>query len=150
MATADLRDRIENTISRRGVHLIDLAVRGEGKGKVVELYIDSEDGVTTDVCTEVSREVGPLIETSGVVGRSYTLTVSSPGISRPLKYPWQYKKHIGRQLTVKVHSEGGVRSLMGTMESLTEDSLVLASAASGLHEVIPLAAIVDARVKTPW
>lgn len=150
MIAAELERLIEDAISKTGVHLIDLVVRGEGKGRAVEVFIDSEEGITTEICSDVSREVDRLISSSGLVRGSYFLTVSSPGISRPLKYPWQYRKHIGRQLEMTVRSNEGVRKITGTFVSMEENGLVVKFGNGESQESIALSAIVEARVKMPW
>src|SRR5437867_1520761 len=118
MATAELAGLVENCISKHGVHLIDLVMKTDRRDRLVEIYIDSEQGITTETCSEVSREVDRLIASAGIVPDSYRLTVSSPGIARPLKYAWQYRKHIGRELALKVRSQQGVCDLTGKMESM--------------------------------
>ena len=150
MAMAELESLIEECISTQGVHLIDLAIRGEGKGKSVEVYIDSEQSITTDICSKVSREVDGLIESAGVVQGSYRLSVSSPGIARPLKFSWQYKKHIGREFEVKVQSHEGLRCIVGKLESMDDKAIVLSFGKKGEMESIELDAIVEARVRAPW
>ena len=64
MVTADLEGLVEGSISRLGVHLIDLVVKTEGQTKAVELFIDSEEGVTTELCSAVSREIDSMIESA--------------------------------------------------------------------------------------
>ena len=148
MVTADLEGLVEGSISRLGVHLIDLVVKTEGQTKSVELFIDSEEGVTTELCSAVSREIDSMIESAGIVRGSYRLTVSSPGISRPLKYGWQYKKHLGRLLDLKINSEEGPRTLVGKLESTGENEIVLTSA--NQQQTIAFDTIQEARVKAPW
>jgi ribosome maturation factor RimP len=150
MAMQELESLIEECISKQGVHLIDLVMRGEGKDKLVELYVDSEQGVTTDICSKISREVDGLIGTVGVVKGSYRLSVSSPGITRPLKYSWQYKKHIGREFEVKVQSQEGIRSIVGKLESMDDRAIVLAIGKKSEMESIVFDNIMEARVRAPW
>jgi ribosome maturation factor RimP len=146
MAAPVLESLVEDCLSKHGAHLIDLVIKNEGKGKSVEIYVDSEQGVTAEICSEISREVGGVIQSAGVVQNR--LTVSSPGISRPLKFPWQYKKHVGRQLVLKVRSADGVSDVVGKMESVNDVELVIVS--GKVPRSIAFDAIVDGRVKAPW
>lgn len=150
MATAELESLIEDCTSKHGAHLIDLVIKGEGNGKSVEIFIDAELGVTTEMCSEVSLEVDGMIESTGVVRGSYRLTVSSPGIARPLKFAWQYRKHIGRQLALKVRSQDAERSVIGKMESMDEKEIVLSPGKNSMVESIRLEEVVEARVVAPW
>ncbi len=79
MATSELESLVEDCISKLGVHLIDIVIKGDGNGKVVEMFIDSEKGVTTEICSEVSREIGGMIESSGVVQRIVSADRFVPG-----------------------------------------------------------------------
>ena len=146
MLTSNLESLVEECISKRGVHLIDLVIKDEGKGKSVEMYIDSEKGITTEICSEISREVRSVIQSACVIQNR--LTVSSPGVSRPLKYPWQYKKHVGRQFVLKVRTEDSERDVVGTLQSVDDKELLLVS--GNAPKSIPFDAIADARVKVPW
>jgi ribosome maturation factor RimP len=150
MATAELKRLIEEISSKYGVHLIDLVVKGEGKDRLLEVYVDSEQGITTAICSDISREIHRLLETSDAIHGSYRLTVSSPGIARSLKHAWQYKKHVGRRLDVKVRLQEGIRSSTGTLTSVNDKALVLATGKKDEPESIPLDEIVEAFVLAPW
>jgi ribosome maturation factor RimP len=150
MAPFELRDLIEERIAKLDVHLIDVVIKSTGSGKSVEVFVDCEKGVTTETCSEVSREIGGLIEAAGVVQGAYRLTVSSPGIERPLKYFWQYGKHVGRKLQLKVRAAAGTREVDGRLQSLNGGTIVVLSEANGAPESIPFADVIEARVKAPW
>ena len=69
--------------------------------------IDGDNGITIDDCIELSR----LIENSlDREEEDFELNVSSAGADSPLKMPRQYKRHIGRNLSVDAldgsHVEG--------------------------------------------
>lgn len=150
MAPVELQNLIENCIAKLDVHLIDVVIKGDGSAKSVEVFVDSEKGVTTEICSRVSREIGGLIEAEGAVRGPYRLTVSSPGIDRPLKYFWQYGKHVGRKMQLKVRNPGGTREVEGRLESAAGGMIVVLSGANGAHESIPFGDVVEARVKAPW
>lgn len=70
----------------------------------VEVYLDSDSGVTFRSCQKISRFLESYIDENDWLGEKYTLEVSSPGIERSLLMPRQYPKHIGRKVEVK-HGE---------------------------------------------
>ena len=70
------------------------------KTKKLEIYIDSDDAIDFDICRKVSRMVEQFLDEGKQLGEDYILEVSSPGLSRPLRLPRQYKKNIGRDVTV--------------------------------------------------
>ncbi len=74
------------------------------KGNKLEVFIDSDSGVTFDKCQRISRYLESFLDEDLMLGDNYTLEVSSPGISRPLKLPRQYRKNIGREIEITTKS----------------------------------------------
>jgi len=70
------------------------------KTKKLEIYIDSDDAVDFEICRKVSRMVEQFLDEGKQLGEDYLLEVSSPGLSRPLLLPRQFRKNIGREVTV--------------------------------------------------
>ncbi|MBK7871330.1 MAG: ribosome maturation factor [Saprospiraceae bacterium] len=70
------------------------------KANKLEVFIDSDSGVTFEKCQRISRYLESFLDEDLMLGDNYTLEVSSPGLSRPLKLPRQYRKNIGRDLEV--------------------------------------------------
>ena len=68
--------------------------------KRIAVYIDGDEGVSLDNCTRISRTLESLLDADPSLGDEYVLEVSSPGVSRPLKFLRQYAKHTGRTLQV--------------------------------------------------
>ena len=93
-------------------------------GSKVEVYIDSDEGLTLSKCQRISRKLERLIEDNSWMPDKYTLEVSSPGIDRPLKLHRQYKKNIGRTVDVKLIS--GER-LKGTLEGVNDETILIKS-----------------------
>ena len=76
--------------------IIEIAITN----KNVEISLDADAGLEIGKCQRVSRHIEHWLDTEGVLGEEYTIEVSSPGVSRPLVYPRQYPKHVGRFLDV--------------------------------------------------
>jgi ribosome maturation factor RimP len=151
MATRDiLFGPVQQSIERNGAYLIDLIVRGHPGKQVVEVFVDNETGVTTDLCAKISRSITQALDSAGVLLGSYRLDVSSPGIDRALKFPWQFRKHIGRVVDVSVRSDSGMRKEMGKLLSCDEAALVVERGAGRPEIRIPLSEITELRVNTPW
>ena len=86
--------------------LVEAQYRREGGRWVLRLFIDKlgQSGetltfrgskVTLDDCEKVSRIVGDSLDVANLLGSSYVLEVSSPGINRPLKNEAHFKAAIG-------------------------------------------------------
>jgi len=87
----------------------------------VEVYVDSDSGVTFRACQRISRFLESYIDENGWLGEKYTLEVSSPGIERSLLFPRQYPKHIGRKLEIK-HGE---EKTVGTLSAVRDDGITI-------------------------
>lgn len=70
-------------------------------GNKLFIYADSDSGLSLEKCQKLSRYVEHQLDENGWLGESYGIEVSSPGIDRPLKFPRQYVKNVGRTLAVK-------------------------------------------------
>jgi len=82
-----LEDRLE---------LIDIEFRPTGKRWLLRVYIDKEGGVTIADCETVNRELGRILDVEDFVEHAYTLEVSSPGLTRPLRKMEDFEKHKGK------------------------------------------------------
>jgi ribosome maturation factor RimP len=69
-------------------------------GKRLEVIIDADAGVSFDQCTRISRYLESWLDENAWLGDDYTLEVSSPGVSRPLKLWRQYPRNVGRTLEI--------------------------------------------------
>ena len=105
--------------------LVDLNMRGEGGTTVLEVFVDTDNGITADECAEVSRRVSAEIERQSIFTGRYRIEVSSPGLERPLKLERQFRKNIGRQLRIVTNANS--EPLTGILEVVTETSLTLST-----------------------
>ncbi|MDF2455524.1 MAG: ribosome maturation factor rimP [Cytophagaceae bacterium] len=104
----DLKSRISKIAlekaKEQGVFLVELTLTGSGRVKILAL-IDSESGVTIDQCTKFSRSVTQETDLISELDEGYVIEVSSPGIDRPLEFPFQYKKNVGRKIRVTLDGD---------------------------------------------
>lgn len=150
MVNNQMHDFIGECVSRRGASLIDLVQRGHAGTLHLEAFIDNEAGITTEFCADVSRDITLLIDEKSLIGGAYHLTVSSPGIDRSLKFPWQFKKHVGRELKVRWREDGNVMESEGKLLSVDDASLLLSARSSNEDVRMGFGSIEIAKVKVPW
>lgn len=87
-----------------------------------KFFIDSDTGFSLDKSVKINRALRNQIDESGLFPEGmYSLEISSPGISEPLKIPRQYKKNIGRLLAVETPEE----TIEGRIKEVTEDEITL-------------------------
>lgn len=150
MSIADrFREIARPIVEERNAYLIDVAVRGEHGASVAELFIDTDEGVTARLCEGISRELSRTLDANNLFHGRFHLVVSSPGIERPLKFPRQYPKNIGRNMSVKIKDGDSVVQLRGTLlEAGAED--ILLSVAEEDRRRIRFPDIIEARVDAAW
>lgn len=102
MATELIKSKIEEwltpALAAKNLFLVDIKL--SLGGKKIEVFIDSDEGVHIEECALISRALEAHLDGSGLIPENYTLDVSSPGMSNPLKVPRQYKRRIGRTLEI--------------------------------------------------
>lgn len=131
--------------------VVDLEVRGHKGTRVIELYVDGDDGIGHDDLATISRELGFLMEVEDVVAGGHKLNVSSPGIKRPLTHKRQYPKNVGRTLRVRHDptGNGDEEIVVGTLASATDTAIAL-ELPDGNTLDIPYERINEARFELPW
>lgn len=88
---------------REGCYLYDLEFGGLGQGRTLRVFVDKEDGVGIEDCSNVSKGLNEALDTEDVVpGGAYNLEVSTPGIDRHLRKPWHFEKVVGKKIWVRV------------------------------------------------
>ena len=96
------KEHIETLASRhlQGTRLFVTAVKVSPDNHI-GVFIDGDEGVTIKDCVDLSRAI------EGSLNREkedFSLDVSSHGATSPLLLPRQYRRHIGRDLELKLSS----------------------------------------------
>ena len=141
-----LAELIEPYLLAQGVELVDLELTQPRRGRAtLRLFVDRPGGITLDEITRVSRVVGELLDVHDLISSSYTLEVSSPGLTRELKKPRDYERYTGRLVRLTTRSpwqgkqvhRGILKGLANEEVSLEEDQTLVR---------IPLGEIAKARL----
>jgi len=115
----------DSILSNEGIELVEIEYRREARGWVLRLFIDKEGGVTVDDCSRISQEVGRGLDVEDFILVPYTLEISSPGLTRPLKSEKDFVKYQSHLIRVKTFSPAGNRrqfkgKLIGVSENRIE------------------------------
>ncbi|MCE7041436.1 ribosome maturation factor RimP [Dyadobacter sp. CY312] len=100
--------------------LVNILIKPSKVSQKVTILVDSDEGITIQECTSISRRLAKQLEELEVFTEAYTLEVSSPGLDQPLTLFRQYRKNIGRNLKVTLKN-GEVVS--GTLTEAEEDQI---------------------------
>lgn len=84
-------------LEEENLFLVDITV---GANYKIQVYIDTIPFINIAQCAKVSRHLEAFLDEDESVPEKYTIDVSSPGMSNPLKVPMQYKKRVGSILKV--------------------------------------------------
>lgn len=133
-----------------GIFPVEVRMLGQKGNLVVEVYIDGDAGVDAAACAEISRPLGKFLDEGVLKGESYELTVSSPGLDRPLKFPRQYPKHAGRGIALVIRSGGATERLRGVLVHATEVSIRVSPAGKGEERDVRFADILEAKIEPRW
>ena len=128
---------IEPSLLAKGLELVDVEFKKEGKTWVLRIFIDKEGGVNIEDCQNVSHLVGDLIEVENIIKSVYTLEVSSPGLNRVLKKEKDFIKFVGKKICVLCHAPlDGRKKFTGNLKGFKERAIHLD--ADGQTHTIPL------------
>jgi ribosome maturation factor RimP len=92
-----LRQLAEAVTRDNLLELFDLVIRPQGKKLVVTVVIDKKLGkITVEECAKVSQDIEKRLDELDVIGPSYLLEVSSPGMDRALRHLEDCRRFQGR------------------------------------------------------
>jgi ribosome maturation factor RimP len=163
----ELADRVA---SGHGVEVLELALRGQGRGRVLRVVLDAEEPVEADVVELVSKDLSRALDEADPVAGSYTLEVSTPGLSRPLHTRRDFRRQRGHQVSILRAAgtgapavadgdraapatgagdpEPGTSSIQGTVVDVDDEAVVLE--VEGDRVMVPLSEVVRGKVVLPW
>jgi ribosome maturation factor RimP len=142
-----LEELIRPLVASQGSDLVELQYGQPKRGRgMLRLFVDRPGGITLAELTRINRIVGGLLEVHDVIPGSYTLEVSSPGLTRALKTPEDYQRYAGR--LVRVTTRGpweGSQVHCGILQGLEDGQVCLQEGGRVLR--IPVAEIARARLE---
>jgi len=148
----DERDaRIEEVIlpvlRDHGLELVDLEWRPHRPRAALRVVVDMQGGIAIGHCERVSREIGDLLDVSGLITQAYDLEVSSPGLDRQLRKDREYHWAVGKR--VRCWLTGG-NEVYGRLAEVTDERLTIEQ--DGQRVELSRADITKARLdaEVPW
>jgi ribosome maturation factor RimP len=169
----ELADRVA---TGHGVEVLELTLRGQGRGRVLSVILDAEEPVEADVVELVSKDLSRVLDEDDPVAGSYTLEVSTPGLTRPLHTRRDFRRQRGHEVTItravppgpgragpdgdgggtpgagespgSAGAEGGTSSIRGMVVDADDEAVVLD--VDGAQVRVPLSEVVRGKVVLPW
>jgi len=119
-----LQDILLPVLQDYGLELIEIEFKPSGKRWLLRLYIDKEGGVTISDCENVSREFGRILDVEDIIEHPYSLEVSSPGLTRPLKKWEDFQRNKGKLCRIVTNEKiEGKNEFKGTIISGSEEKV---------------------------
>jgi ribosome maturation factor RimP len=152
----ELEDVVNKVLSDLGLDLVEFRTVGSRRRPVFDIRIEKIDGekVTVDDCANVSRILKQYLDSEEAALDDYVLEVSSPGLERPLKRTADWRRFVGRTVSVSSPELGGRRELdlVGVEPSAEEGEAEVAvfKDKKGADVRLPLAVIREARLVFNW
>ncbi|WP_129842759.1 ribosome maturation factor RimP [Streptomyces sp. RFCAC02] len=99
-----LRALLEPLAAARGMDLEDVRITPAGRRRLLQVVVDTDEGVRLDACADLSRDASAALDASDVMGDApYELEVTSPGAERSLSEPRHWRRATGRLVLVTPH-----------------------------------------------
>jgi len=111
-----VQELIDEQIEGSDTFVVDVQVK---PGNKIQVLVDADQGLSIDRCVAISRHIEGTFDREE---EDFELNVSSPGLDLPFKVWRQYKKNVGRQVTVLTH-EG--ETLEGVLKDVSTDDIKL-------------------------
>jgi ribosome maturation factor RimP len=142
-----IEEVIEPVLHDHGLELVDLDWRPHRPRAALRVFVDKRGGVGIGDCERVSREIGDVLDVSGLITQAYDLEVSSPGLDRQLRKEREYRWAIGKM--VRCWLAGGAE-VRGRLAEVGDERLAIEQ--QGERVEVPRAEITKARldVEVPW
>jgi ribosome maturation factor RimP len=152
----ELADRVA---TGHGVEVLELTLRGQGRGRVLRVILDAEEPVEADVVELVSKDLSRALDEADPVAGSYTLEVSTPGLSRPLHTRRDFRRQRGHEVSIARAGspdardngdtgEDGTSAVQGVVVDADDEAVVLE--VDGSQVRVPLSEVVRGKVVLPW
>jgi ribosome maturation factor RimP len=151
MAEEERPARIEEVVvpvlQDHGLTLVEFEWRDRRPRGVLRVFVDKPGGVGIADCERASRELGDVLDASGLISGGYDLEVSSPGLDRQLRTDREYRWAIGKRVRCWLAGGDEVR---GRLTDVAESRLVLED--EGRPIEVDRARVTKARLEAgvPW
>ena len=118
--TEQINALVEPMLEGTDIFIVNIRVKPVNN---IKIFLDAESGFSIEKCTAINRKLYHAMEELQMFpDGDFSLEVSSPGIDEPLMQLRQYKKNIGRKVTVTDNEDV---EKTGMLTTVTDDSITL-------------------------
>lgn len=130
MGKREIISKTENLLNEilidKDIYLVEVDYTKESNIYYLRIFLDTEDGITIDKCSEVSRILSKKLDELDFIEESYFLEVSSPGIDRPFKSIEDYKNNINQKIEINLYAKrDNDKIFVGKLIKIEEDNITI-------------------------
>lgn len=120
-------EKISPIIENMGYEVVDIEYSKKSDGMNLIFYIDKDEGVQIDDCEKVSRAIDPILdEVNPTDDVAYILSVSSPGIDRPLTKERDFKRNLNKEVSITLFAKlDGKKKFDGKLISFSDSEITI-------------------------
>ena len=120
-----MRDDIAKIVESFEAHFVGFKISGGKRTRNIEVYADTEQGITADTLAKISRALSDWLENSDAIESDFRLMVSSPGLDTPLEHCWQYIRHHGKRVRIKYGTGEDTTTIEGRIDACDGDTVAV-------------------------
>tara|TARA_B100001250_G_scaffold414254_1_gene451553 strand:+ start:830 stop:1276 length:447 start_codon:yes stop_codon:yes gene_type:complete len=91
----------------------------------VRIILDGEKNISLNDTTKMTKKLKKSVDFIDLFPKGYRLEVTSSGLESPLKYPFQYRKNIGRKINITLDNKFNNSSIEALIKDANETHLFL-------------------------
>ena len=137
---------IQPILKEHEAELDDIRITKAGNKHNIQVFVDKKGGITLGECTKINKKLGDVLEKTEAINVSYILEVSSPGLDKPLKSKKDFKKVIGKKVSIYTSERIFGRDSFEAELELAEDEFICIKTDDKLSLTIPYDKINKAKV----
>jgi ribosome maturation factor RimP len=108
----DVTGVVEAAVEDAGLLLVEFSQVRAGRRTLLRVFVDRPGRVTIGECAKLSRDIEEVLENEDAIDGPWVIEVSSPGVGRPLRSDTDWKRVVGRRLSVDL-DEGTFEGTLG-------------------------------------
>ncbi len=122
---------IDPVVAAHGAELVDFELKNEN-GWILRVYVEKlgasasnlstkDAAVNLELCSNIARDLSPVLDVADPIPHRYHLEVSSPGVERPLRKTADYVRFAGEKAKLKLkNAVAGQKVLVGTLGAVKD------------------------------
>ncbi len=120
-------EKVVPVVEEMGYEVIEVFYGKQVDGMNLIFYIDNDAGITIDDCEKVTRKIDPILdELNPTDDKPYILSVSSPGIDRPIKTDRDFNRNMDKEIEITLFSKlDGKKLFKGILKAYSNEEVTI-------------------------